>query len=90
MGHEKALCVMQGAFSYPEGDDYMSNTYRIMINMGAVGAKTSSSVIGRGEPLAHPVNCRSECPYGLGRAFCYPCMKKIMSEHLAALKVKKA
>ena len=45
-----------------------------------------SSVIGQKEPLAHPKNCHSECPYGHGRAFCFPCMAKIMSEHSAAKK----
>ena len=42
------------------------------------------SPIGQKEPLAHPKNCKNECPYGYGRAFCWPCMKKIMGEHKAA------
>ena len=46
----------------------------------------NGSVIGRKEPLPHPVNCQNECPYGYGRAFCFPCYKKIMSEHNAAKK----
>lgn len=33
------------------------------------------------EPLAHPRNCKTECPYGYGRAFCFPCYAKIMSEY---------
>lgn len=45
-----------------------------------------SSVIGKKEPLAHPQNCKTECPYGYGRAFCFPCIAKIMSEHNAAKK----
>lgn len=47
---------------------------------------TYSSVMGKKEPLAHPQNCSTECPYGYGRAFCFPCMAKIMSEHRAARK----
>lgn len=39
------------------------------------------SPMGRGEGTAHPKNCRQECPYGKGKAYCFPCMKKIMSEH---------
>ena len=31
----------------------------------------------------HPENCKHECPYGFDRAFCWPCMKKIMEEHNA-------
>ena len=33
----------------------------------------NGSVIGKKEPLPHPVNCQNECPYGYGRAFCFPC-----------------
>lgn len=36
------------------------------------------------EQIAHPCNCKHECPYGFGRSFCFPCMAKIMSEHRAA------
>ena len=28
-----------------------------------------------------PQNCRTPCPYGNGRTFCFPCMAKIMEEH---------
>lgn len=42
------------------------------------------SCLGAKEPLAHPKNCRHECPYGYGRAFCFPCYAKIMNEHRAA------
>ncbi|MBR6484188.1 MAG: hypothetical protein IKT14_04150 [Clostridiales bacterium] len=45
---------------------------------------TQRSAIGQREPLAHPKNCRTECPYGRGRAFCFPCMAKIVFEHRAA------
>lgn len=43
-------------------------------------------VIGRPEPVAHPLNCNAECPYGKGKSFCFPCMAKIMAEHNAAKK----
>ncbi len=45
---------------------------------------THRSAIGQREPLAHPKNCRTECPYGHGRSFCFPCMARIMMEHKAA------
>lgn len=47
-------------------------------------AYVSDSPVGQNEPAAHPKNCRTECPYGKNRAFCFPCMKKIMSERKAA------
>ncbi len=28
-----------------------------------------------------PHNCKTPCPYGTGRTFCFPCMGKIMDEH---------
>ena len=28
-----------------------------------------------------PQNCKTPCPYGVGKAFCFPCMGKIMDEH---------
>lgn len=28
-----------------------------------------------------PHNCKTPCPYGTGRAFCFPCLGKIMDEH---------
>lgn len=39
-----------------------------------------SCVIGGKMPVPHPVNCHNECPYGYGRAFCFPCMKKILGQ----------
>ena len=45
-----------------------------------------SSSLGHRGGLEHPKNCKCECPYGYGRAFCWPCMKKIVSEHNAAKK----
>lgn len=61
----------------------MSAQYNILRTTGVTGAKYSS-VIGKKEPLAHPSNCRSECPYGFGRAYCFPCYAKIVAEHRAA------
>ena len=43
-------------------------------------------IIGKRIPNAHPHNCKHECPYGMDRAFCFPCMKKIMEEHNARKK----
>ncbi|MCR5461062.1 MAG: hypothetical protein K6F51_14405 [Acetatifactor sp.] len=45
-----------------------------------------ASIITNSETLPHPCNCKTECPYGYGKAFCFPCMAKIMSEHNAARK----
>jgi len=36
------------------------------------------------EPIAHPQNCKTECPCGYNKAFCFPCYAKIMKEHRAA------
>ncbi len=44
------------------------------------------SAIGAKIPNAHPCNCDHECCYGKDRAFCFPCMKKIVEEHRAARK----
>lgn len=60
----------------------MSREYNVMQTM----TNNYSSVIGKKEPLAHPQNCRTECPYGYGRNFCFPCMAKIMAEHNATKK----
>ena len=35
-----------------------------------------------------PQNCCSPCPYGHGRSFCFPCYKKIMTEHYGIKKDK--
>ena len=39
------------------------------------------SCVGQKEPVAHPCNCRSECPYGYGRAYCYPCLALILRSY---------
>lgn len=57
----------------------MSKQFNVTRTTGVTG-EYSSSVVGRGEPVAHPANCRTECPYGRDRAFCFPCMAKILSE----------
>ena len=57
-------------------------------NVERTRENTFSSVMGHKEPVAHPQNCRTECPYGHGRSFCFPCMAKIMTEHNAAKKAK--
>lgn len=43
----------------------------------------NDSCTGKKEPIAHPKNCKTECSYGYGRAFCFPCMAKIMADHKA-------
>lgn len=63
----------------------MSAKYNALKTTGVTGAHFSSA-IGMKEPVAHPKNCKTECPYGYDRAFCFPCMAKIMSEHRAAKK----
>ena len=60
----------------------MSREYNVMQTM----TNNYSSVIGKKEPLAHPQNCRTECPYGYGRSFCFPCTAKIMAKHNAPKK----
>lgn len=63
----------------------MSREYNVkQVRTGRVAA---SGVEAIGSQVAHPQNCNTECPYGYGRSFCFPCMAKIMSEH-AALKRK--
>ena len=63
----------------------MSVEYNIKKSMGVTG-EDYSSIIGKKEPLAHPCNCKSECPYGYGRSYCFPCMGKIMQEFYAKKK----
>ncbi len=59
------------------------------LKTNGVTGENQSSVLGRREPLAHPCNCKKECPYGYNRAFCFPCYAKIMAEHRKK-KVKEA
>lgn len=45
------------------------------------------SAIDQKEPVARPKNCnRTDCPYGRGRTFCFPCMALILKDHKAAKK----
>ncbi|WP_074462435.1 hypothetical protein [Butyrivibrio hungatei] len=61
---------------------------KTIVDRTSCTAKTvSRSVIGQKEPLAHPKNCKHECPYGYGRAFCWPCMAMILADHRAGRKV---
>ena len=58
----------------------MSANYNSAGATGVTG-KPSGSAVGAREPLAHPVNCDHERPYGYGRSFCFPCYKNIMEDH---------
>ena len=60
----------------------MSAEFNRMKTLGVTGSHISSCV-GKKEQLAHPCNCKNECPYGYGRAFCFPCMARIMTSHRA-------
>ncbi|MBR4344559.1 MAG: hypothetical protein IKP88_17970 [Lachnospiraceae bacterium] len=46
------------------------------------------SPMGKGEQTAHPINCSSECPYGRGRSFCFPCMKQILKDRRGSTKTE--
>lgn len=50
-------------------------------NSAGTTGHCGESAIGAKAPLAHPVNCNHECPYGYGRSFCFPCYKNIMDDH---------
>ena len=56
----------------------------IIDTMGANDRRPVTSVLGKKEPIAHPTNCSTECAYGRGRAFCFPCMALILSERRSA------
>ena len=64
----------------------MSREYNIRQTMIS---NSTTSIIGKKEPLPHPKNCKTECPYGYGKAFCFPCMAKIMAETRTAKKANK-
>lgn len=61
----------------------MSDRYGWEVPISTKGVPIKSTINAK-EPIAHPKNCRTECPYGYDRAFCFPCMAKIMNEHRAA------
>ena len=58
----------------------MSANYNAARTTGVTGQYCGSAV-GAKEPIAHPVNCDHECPYGYGRSICIPCYKNIMDDH---------
>lgn len=70
----------------PGKDNMMSFAHNVEAATGVYGGYHDSP-LGKKEPLNHPKNCKHECCYGFNRAFCWPCMKKIMEEHNAAKKV---
>jgi len=51
--------------------------------IGVIEWEPTKSLIGISEPIAHPKNCKTECSYGRDKAFCYPCMAKILNERRA-------
>lgn len=56
----------------------MSRKYTVkQVSTGQIVATGVASV---GSQFAHPQNCKTECTYGRNRAFCFPCMAKILSE----------
>ena len=60
------------------GGNEMSREYNVkQVSTGQIVATGVASV---GSQIAHPQNCKTECPYGRNRAFCFPCMAKILSE----------
>ena len=50
-----------------------------IINNNLVPSPSSNSSVSPYGPAPHPVNCKTECPYGRGRAFCFPCYAKLMN-----------
>ena len=62
------------------------NEYEILKVMGVIQKRPATSIMGKKEPVAHPCNCKTECSYGYGRSFCFPCMAKIMSERNSSRK----
>ncbi len=75
----KEMILQSGAFLMPGKDKKMIETnYEVETNEKE--DKKCVSALDVRPPLAHPKNCRSECPYGHNRSFCFPCYKKIMEE----------
>ncbi len=60
----------------------MSDRYGWEVPISTKGVAIKSAINAK-IPNAHPCNCKHECPYGKDKAFCFPCMKKIMEEHRA-------
>ena len=54
----------------------MSREYNVkQVSTGQIVATGVASV---GSQIAHPQNCKTECPYGRNRAFCFPCMLRFL------------
>ena len=50
-------------------------------NVGELFERNEGSrILGGRIPTPQPLNCKNHCPYGYGRAFCFPCMKKILGQ----------
>ena len=60
---------------------YMAKNH--VLDVSNSSGKVFVSVVGMPEPIAHPLNCKHECPYGHDRSFCFPCYAKIVAEHRA-------
>lgn len=52
-----------------------------------MGIDKHVSRYGKGDSLENseskevmPLNCKTPCPYGRTKPFCFPCMKKILDE----------
>ena len=59
----------------------MSDRYGYDVPISTKGVAIKSAINAK-IPNAHPCNCKHECPYGKDRAFCFPCMKKIMAAQM--------
>ena len=80
----RADAASPASFLYPpvkkEEEEIMSDRYGWEVPVSTKGVPIRSA-IGAKEPVAHPKNCRTECPYGYDKAFCFPCMAKLMREY---------
>lgn len=70
-----------GAFLMPGKDEKMLLDISVKESAYVIN---DVCMVGRKPPVAHPKNCRNECPYGHNRSYCFPCYKKIMEERRAA------
>ena len=65
-----------------KGETNMTSN-EIIETMGANDSRPVTSVLGKREPVAYPKNCRTQCSYGTGKSFCFPCIAQILSERKA-------
>lgn len=72
--------------SYAGKEKSMSKSYINIRTDDTHKGHKETSMVGKKMPLAHPCNCKHECSYGKDRAFCFPCMAKIVAEHKALKK----